>query len=186
MQASVASRLVVLAVLALVIGACGSALSGEADEDTGRNAAVAEAADGHVDEAENSEDAFTFGEPAESSDADRTIEVDANDNLSFGPDDFEVSAGETIQFVITNSGAIPHDFTIGDQAAHDAHEAEMAEMAEMAEGAMHHGDPNAVILEPGETKSLTWTFTETGTVLIGCHQPGHYAGGMKGTVEVET
>lgn len=192
MKSNAARRLAVLAVLALVIGACGSASSSGTDEDTGRNAAVAEAADDHVDEAEHSEDAdghgdeaehsevaFTFGEPAESSDADRTIEVDANDSFSFGPDNFEVSVGETIQFVITNSGSIPHDFTIGDQAAQDAHE------AEMAEGGMHHGDPNAVILEPGETKSLTWTFTEAGTVLIGCHQPGHYAGGMTGTIEAE-
>lgn len=30
-----------------------------------------------------------------------------------------------------------------------------------------------------------WTFTEPGTVLIGCHQPGHYSAGMKGTVTVE-
>ena len=59
----------------------------------------------------------------------------------------------------------------------------MAEM--MASGQVgDHTDPNVVVLEAGETKELTWKFTESGTVLIGCHQPGHYAAGMKGSVEV--
>jgi uncharacterized cupredoxin-like copper-binding protein len=42
-----------------------------------------------------------------------------------------------------------------------------------------------VTIPAGETIELSWTFTEAGTVLIGCHQPGRYAGGMKGQISVE-
>jgi uncharacterized cupredoxin-like copper-binding protein len=32
---------------------------------------------------------------------------------------------------------------------------------------------------------MTWHMTEGGEILFGCHQPGHYQAGMKGTVTVE-
>jgi uncharacterized cupredoxin-like copper-binding protein len=154
------------ALMALVVTACASS-------DT---AGTTLAADGD-DHGE-----FTFGEPASAGDADRTIEIAANDNLTFDPAEIEVSAGETITFVVANTGQVPHDFTIGDQTTQDAHEAEMVEMMEAGE--MMQDEDNAVALQAGETKELTWRFTESGTVLLGCHQPGHYAGGMKATVDV--
>lgn len=43
---------------------------------------------------------------------------------------------------------------------------------------------NAVTVRPGETKELTWKFGETGEVLFRCHEPGHYNGGMVGTIVV--
>ena len=52
-------------------------------------------------------------------------------------------------------------------------------------GGMHHeGADTAVTVNPGETKDLTTTFDRAGTVIIGCHQPGHYEAGMKATVTV--
>ena len=39
-------------------------------------------------------------------------------------------------------------------------------------------------VEPGESALLTWRFTESGEVLFGCHEPGHYEGGMVGTIEI--
>ena len=39
-------------------------------------------------------------------------------------------------------------------------------------------------LAPGETKELTWRFSEAGEVLFACHVDGHYDGGMVGTVSV--
>lgn len=186
MQLKTARWLAIVAILAMALGACGTPSNAAAESDGDQGVEVSdsdeshdEAEDDNVEEADHSEDRFAFGEPAEPSDADRVIEVDASDDLTFGPDTFEVSAGETIQFVITNIGAITHDFTIGDEEAQEAHE------EEMAEGGMEHSEPNAVVLEPGETKTLTWKFTEAGTVLVGCHQPGHYAGGMTGVIEVE-
>lgn len=68
----------------------------------------------------------------------------------------------------------------GDEAMQQEHEEEMLEMSGMS----MLEEPNAVVLAPGDTKDLTWTFTEPGTVLIGCHQPGHYSAGMTGTITV--
>jgi len=123
---------------------------------------------------------FSFGTPADSTDATRTIEVVAGDDLRFSPSTVTVSAGETVTFRIVNSGQLPHDFTLGDAAAQEEHEAEMAEMG----GVMIHDEPNAVSVPAGETKELTWRFGDSGTVLYGCHQTGHYAAGMKGEISL--
>lgn len=43
---------------------------------------------------------------------------------------------------------------------------------------------NAVSVGPGETKQVTWRFTDPGEVMFGCHELGHYDGGMVGTISV--
>jgi uncharacterized cupredoxin-like copper-binding protein len=121
-----------------------------------------------------------FGSPGEPADAARTVEIVANDDFSFEPAEVSVAAGETVTFRVVNQGSLIHDFTLGDQATQEEHEAEMAEMEEMA-----HDEPNVMTLPAGETKELTWTFPENGTVLIGCHQPGHYDAGMKGEITID-
>jgi uncharacterized cupredoxin-like copper-binding protein len=161
--------------MAVVLTACGS--------DTSSTTEMAEMEDTHEDEGHDEE--FHFGEPTDAADADRTIEIEANDNLTFSPNEITVAAGETITFRVTNTGSIPHDFTLGDQETQDAHEAEMMEMMESG-AMMMHDEANAVALEAGETKTVTWHFSKAGTVLIGCHQTGHYAAGMTGTVTVES
>ena len=123
---------------------------------------------------------YTFGSPGDPADADHTVEIAATDDFAFEPSELTFTPGETVTFRISNEGSLVHDFTLGDQAAQDEHEVEMAEMEGMA-----HDQPNVVTVPAGETMELTWTFSEAGTVLIGCHQPGHYAGGMKGVITVE-
>ena len=125
---------------------------------------------------------FTFGEPAAATDSDRTIEIIATDDFRFDPAELAVEAGETITFRVINRGALPHEFTLGDEATQAEHEAEMAEMEGMT---MATDEPNSIGLAAGATKELTWRFTAPGTVLIGCHTPGHYAAGMRGEVTVE-
>ena len=158
-----------VAVGALLVAGCG--------DDTGSDTTT------HDEETHSEE--FSFGEPADAADADRTIEIEANNDLRFGPDSVTVSNGETITFRITNTGTLEHDFLLGDEEAQEEHEAEMMEMMESGEE-MEHSDPNAVSLPVGETVELTWHFTEPGTVLFGCHVTGHYAAGMKGTITVES
>ena len=125
---------------------------------------------------------FAFGDPMEASDATRVIEITANDDFTFFPSGATVAQGETVTFRVTNDGKIPHDFVLGDAQMQDEHEEEMAEMA--GDDMAMHDEPNAFVLEPGETKEMTWHMTEDGDILFGCHQPGHYAAGMKGTVVV--
>ena len=127
---------------------------------------------------------FAFGEPADASEATRVIEVSANDNFTFDPDEIVVTAGEIVTFKVTNDGKIPHDFVLGDAAVQDEHEEEMQNMTDS--DSMAHDEPNAFVIDPGETKEMTWHITESGEIIFGCHQPGHYAAGMKGTVDVSS
>jgi len=127
---------------------------------------------------------FTFGEPANPSEATRVIEISANDTLRFDPDAVVVAAGEIVTFRVTNNGKIAHDFVLGDATLQDEHEAEMQAMADSSDMAMSHDEPNSFSIKPGDTKEMTWRMTEAGEILMGCHQPGHYVSGMKGTIEI--
>jgi uncharacterized cupredoxin-like copper-binding protein len=114
---------------------------------------------------------------------DRTIALDANDMMRITPGAIEVQTGETVAFTVTNSGAIKHEFLIGDAAEQAEHEEEMASGKEEEMGM--DGDSNVLDLEPGETKTLVYTFDDKpGTTLYGCHEPGHYAAGMFGTITI--
>ena len=124
---------------------------------------------------------FVFGKPAAAARADRKIEVVTKDDFTYDPSVIEVSKGEAVTFVVTNEGKIVHEFVLGDQAFQDEHEREMAEM----EGEAMLDEPNAIALEAGETKELTWRFTETGEFLYACHEEGHYDAGMIGAITVE-
>jgi uncharacterized cupredoxin-like copper-binding protein len=151
-------------VLALVLAACGQATTNPTT----------------IVEADHSSD-FWFGEPADPDEADRTVDITADDTFRFSPTDLTVAAGETITFTVTNAGQLPHEFTLGDAAIQDDHEAEMTEMGGMS----MPDEPNSIGVAAGETKQLTFRFTQAGEVLIGCHVPGHYAAGMKGLITVE-
>ena len=89
-----------------------------------------------------------------------------------------VPAGVPVTFVVTNIGAIDHEFYLGDEAAQAEHE------NVMAMGGMSHDEPEGIAVKPGETKELTYTFAAAGKTLAGCHVAGHYGGGMKVEITV--
>jgi uncharacterized cupredoxin-like copper-binding protein len=163
--------------LGIVSVACG-------DDDGASSGASASATDGGMDMDDHGGDGgeFAFGEPGDPADADRVIEVTTSDDLQFDPSLVSVEMGETIEFQVSNPGTVAHEFVIGDEPFQEAHEDEMAEM----EGDMLPPDEvYAIGLEPGETRSIAWTFSADGVVEYGCHVPGHYDAGMVGTVTVE-
>lgn len=47
-----------------------------------------------------------------------------------------------------------------------------------------HESEAGVNVDPGETSEFTYTFESPGELLVGCHEPGHYAGGMVAEVVV--
>jgi uncharacterized cupredoxin-like copper-binding protein len=120
-----------------------------------------------------------FGEPAVPEASDRTVEVTALDALAFDPSHLTMAVGQTITFEVTNVGSNTHEFVIGDAEFQREHE---EEMSGGATNMRHEG--NTLVLDAGETGILTWTFTNPGEVLYGCHEPGHYAGGMVGSIEI--
>ncbi len=110
----------------------------------------------------------------------RTVQVQMTDELRFEPAELSVQAGETVRFEVTNDGQIVHEFLIGDEAAQDEFEMQMSDGS-----AMPHATDAGVSVEPGGTETFEYTFGEAGQLLAGCHEPGHYAGGMVATITVE-
>ncbi len=116
---------------------------------------------------------------------DGVIEISMFDDLRFEPNSVTVTAGEPVTFRVTNEGQVVHEIVIGPEHVQMAH----AEAA--AEGEMEHGEMDvegqlaALEVEPGDTDEVTVTFEEAGEMPFGCHEPGHYEGGMFGTVTVE-
>lgn len=108
------------------------------------------------------------------------IEVTLTDAFRIEPAEVTVPAGVPVTFVVTNSGALEHEFYLGDEEAQAEHEQEMQAM-----GGMVHDEPEGIAVEPGDTKELTYTFASAGDTLAGCHVAGHYLAGMKATIKVE-
>lgn len=145
-----------------------------------------------------------IGQPGGSTTADRIIEVRMGD-IFFEPKSIDIKAGETIRFVLKNEGSLLHEFNLGMAAAHAAHQKEMAamfqngtlsptgaqDMSNMGHAmggmkivGMTHDDPNSVLIEPGATEELVWTFTKATGLEFACNIPGHYQSGMVGKVNV--
>ncbi|MBD8268409.1 copper-resistant cuproprotein CopI [Pseudomonas fluorescens] len=143
---------------------------------------------------------YAFGQPAPADKATRTVEVTLQD-ISFSPKSLDVKAGETVRFVLVNKGQLLHEFNLGDAAMHAEHQKEMLQMqasgmltatgmgamdhSNMGHGAMKHDDPNSVLVEPGKTAEMTWTFSKATGLEFACNLPGHYQAGMVGTLTVE-
>jgi uncharacterized cupredoxin-like copper-binding protein len=149
----------------------------------------------------------------EGADEERTIEVRMLDN-EFDPVTLTVHTGETVRFKFTNNGEVEHDAFIGDASAQATHEQEMRATEEGTGGHDMSGDAGAttstggadmgseastttamgsndmgpadegITVQPGKTGRLTHTFDQPGTLEIGCHEPGHYAAGMKVKITV--
>ncbi|MEJ8864878.1 cupredoxin family protein [Pseudomonas jessenii] len=144
---------------------------------------------------------YDFGQPASAAKATRSIEVVMGD-MSFTPKSLDIKAGETVRFVLVNKGQLLHEFNLGDAALHARHQQEMLQMqqsgmlaptgkkvmAGMDHSKMDHGmkhdDPNSVLVEPGKTAELTWTFSKATSLEFACNIPGHYQAGMVGKLTV--
>ena len=120
------------------------------------------------------------GGPADADEAARTVEVTTLDTMTFEPSRINASAGETLTFVVTNTGQAVHEFTLGDAAMQQEHAEAMAHIP----AGMAHDTPNSITLQPGETKQLTWRFGRAATLEYGCHVPGHYQAGMRGQITI--
>ena len=160
----------------------------------GWSAAVADEGHGH---------GAAIGKPGTAGHVSRTVTVTLGDNF-FEPKSIAVKAGETIRFVVINKGELVHEFNIGTVATHAQHQKEMMMMQDMGaidgdridyakmqhmdmgDGRMmKHDDPNSVLLEPGKTGQVIWTFPQSGALEFACNVPGHYQAGMMGRFEFE-
>ena len=166
----------------LLRGSVGIALVLSACADASEDESPATPADGGMGDhgGMGSIDTSAFGRPGNVDMADRTIRVSMFDTSSFQPAEISVEMGETIAFEVTNEGELPHEFVLGDQALHEQHEAEMTDMGDV----VPPDEPFAVSVQPGEAKTLAWTFSRMGTFEYACHVAGHYDAGMVGPISV--
>jgi uncharacterized cupredoxin-like copper-binding protein len=106
--------------------------------------------------------------------AERTVDIRIHYS-AFSLGQVDVSPGETVRFVVTNADPIDHEFIVGDEAVQVAHE--------LGTEAHHPPRPGEITIRAGETVATTYTFGNE-DLLFGCHLPGHYAYGMRGTITV--
>lgn len=142
-----------------------------------------------------------IGEPGKKSEVSRIIKITMFDNV-FQPTFLSLKEGETIHFIIKNSGEFVHEFNIATKEMHKAHIPEMEAMIEygaivgdkinweaaksMQEKTGHdmHNELNSVLLEPGAQAEIFWKFPEHTTLEFACNIPGHYNDGMVGKIKL--
>lgn len=143
-------------------------------------------APGRADESHHGDDhrsaerhATAIGMPGNPGDVTRSIEVEMSDAMRFKPDSISVKQGETIRFIVRNTGNLEHEMVLGTMDELKEHAELMRKFPEM-----EHDDPNAVSVEPGRTGELIWQFTRDGKIDFACLEPGHLEAGMVGKIVV--
>ena len=140
-----------------------------------------EMGDGHHAGGHAGMHASKVGAPAPADAVSRTIHVDLLDTMRFAFDaPLDLKHGEAVRFVVTNRGQIRHEFSIGSADEQDAHRAAMRNMPNMV-----HDDPNAVTVDPGQTRELIWRFDGDQPVVFACNIPGHSEAGMVATANLK-
>ncbi|TAL79251.1 MAG: hypothetical protein EPN76_02975 [Burkholderiaceae bacterium] len=120
-----------------------------------------------------------IGQPGNAAKVTRTIELVMDDTMRFNPGQIHVEPGETVRFLVKNSGKIAHEMMIGSAAELKEH----AEMMRKMPG-MKHAESNMITLNPGQKGGMVWQFPQTGTVDFACLVPGHLEAGMVGKIKV--
>ncbi len=106
----------------------------------------------------------------------RTVHINIHFSR-FTPSNVVAAPGETIRFVVQNTDPIDHEFILGDQQVQRIHE--------RGTEPLHPPRPGEMSVPAGTTRETTYTFPpEQGSLIFGCHLPGHFAYGMRGTVTI--
>jgi uncharacterized cupredoxin-like copper-binding protein len=183
---------ILIAGVALIAAACGgTAASSDNDVPSAPTTIVSTTtiADDHADD----DHAEETSDDDHADEADRAIEISMTE-FAFGVDALEVAAGETIEFVVTNAGVVPHEFRLSNAhriedhiaSGHEGHmddgmADDMDDGKDEAEAEGHHEDGDIVmLLEAGETSTIMVTFPDDTTLFteLACLIPGHYEAGM--------
>jgi len=144
---------------------------------------ASKAKDSHHDDMKGHEHGMgsMTGTPGKPESVSRTINVTADDSMRFTHEPLNIKNGETIKFVVTNKGAIAHEFSIATKDEHMEH----GEMM-MDNPTMHHAPGgNVISIKPGETEELIWSFENAWQIEAACNIPGHYDAGMHSSVTIQ-
>jgi uncharacterized cupredoxin-like copper-binding protein len=121
-----------------------------------------------------------IGKPGDSSKVSRTVTLEVGDGLPFTPPTITVKRGETIRFIVKNSGNVKHEMVLGTESQlrelyHTRMQAPEKELV----------SPSGITVDAGKSGEIIWEFTKFGTVSFACLLPGHFDAGERGTVIVQ-
>jgi len=125
---------------------------------------------------------FSAGEPGNPRQKFRTVQVtmhEGSGTMGFTPNRLEIRRGEQVKFVISNVGALAHEFVLASTPDNLKHAALMQKYPDM-----EHDDPNGKTVQPGAKTEILWRFTKVGTFEFACLIPGHREAGMTGIIVV--
>jgi copper-transporting P-type ATPase V len=108
---------------------------------------------------------------------DRVVDVRMSE-FAYQPAALNVKAGERLRLVFHNAGKVTHEAVIGNADFQSRHE-----LASRQGGHILH-ESGVLTVSPGGTASVVYRFDQPGKVLIGCHELGHWAAGMRAIVTV--
>ena len=121
----------------------------------------------------------SIGKAGVAAKASRTVTVEMADSMRYTPSDIQVKRGETIRFLVKNSGKVRHELSLGTEKELLEHLEQMKKFP-----GMEHDEPSKITLDPGKQGDIVWQFTKAGAVNFACLMPRHFEGGMKGLVNV--
>jgi uncharacterized cupredoxin-like copper-binding protein len=121
-----------------------------------------------------------FGREGDPRKVTRTIRLDMTDAFRFTPAGITVKRGETVKFVVANSGKVLHEMVLGTTEDLKEHAALMKKFPNM-----EHADANMAHVKPGAKGEIVWQFSKAGEFQFACLLPGHYEAGMVGKVVVK-
>ncbi len=102
------------------------------------------------------------------------------DAFGFTPAHVTVKRGETVSFVVANSGKVLHEMVLGTTRELKAHNELMKKFPDMA-----HADTNMAHVKPGARGEIVWPFTQAGDDPFACLIPSHCEAGRVGKVVVK-
>ena len=121
-----------------------------------------------------------FGREGDPKRVTRTVKLDMTDAFRFTPANVTVKRGETVKFIVANSGKVLHEMVLGTTEELKAHAELMKKFPDM-----EHADANMAHVKPGAKGEIVWQFTKAGEYQFACLIPGHYEAGMVGKVVVK-
>lgn len=121
-----------------------------------------------------------FGREGDPKRVKRTIPVDMSDKMRYTPMEIRVKRGETVRFVVKNSGKVMHEMVLGTMTELKDHFEVMKKFPDM-----EHDEPHMAHVKPGKSSEMVWQFSKAGEFYYGCLMPGHFEAGMIGKVIVK-
>lgn len=133
----------------------------------------------HADAVARSAAGTPFGRPGDAQKISRTVAVNMSDSACRTPGELALRVGETVGFLIRNSGRETHELVIGAMSGVKEH----AEAVEQ-DADVDHDEPYMAHVEPQAAQSIVWQFTRVGIFYYGCHVPSLPGPGVIGRITV--